>query len=123
MATEQQRKRFWADTGSSSAVFDDDEVDDIFTEAAEEYSDAGVIKAHARVIGIQRLLASSAKLTSYRQNASSENLSDVFKHLQELLKLWQGKLAAAKATASSSGAARFGGLRRKPKRIREYPDG
>lgn len=123
MATETQRQRFWHDTGTTSSVFDAEEVDAIFTEAAESYSDTGSIVAFTRVLGLRRLLASSAKLTTYTQNQSSENASDVFKHLKELLELWQGELATAESSASSSTAARFGGLRRKPSRLKEYPNG
>jgi hypothetical protein len=121
VANEAQRTRFWADTGSNEHVFDPDEVDDIFTEAGESYSDTAALTAYTRVIGIRRLLASSAKLTTYRQNQSSENLSDVFKHLKELLSFWQDEVAAADGLSSGS-KARFGGVRRKPSRIVEYPD-
>jgi pyrroline-5-carboxylate reductase len=74
------------------------------------------------VLTIQSLLASSARLATYRQNESSENLSDIFKHLKELLKVWEEKTDdAITAAAGSSGAARFGSVRRKPATIREYP--
>ena len=120
MATESQRTRFWADTGSTSAVFDASEVDDIFEEAGETYSTTAAIKAATRVIAIRRLLASSAKLTNYRQNQSSESLSDVFKHLNQLLDLWEGELATAAASGRS--VAKFGRPRRIPRQIVEYPD-
>lgn len=123
MAEELQRNRLRADIGADATTLPDAEADEIFVEAGESYTDAGAIKAATRVIAIRRLLASSAKLTTYRQNNSSENASDVFKHLKDLLSLWQGELDDASAAASTVGAARFGGLRRKPKLIREYPDG
>lgn len=121
MATEAQRDRFWKDTGTTENVFDPEEVDDIFTEAGEGYEDTAALTAQTRVIGIRRLLANAAKMTTYRQNQSSENLSDVFKHLKELLAFWQDEVTTADGLASGS-KARFGGLRRKPARIKEYPN-
>lgn len=123
MATTTQRTRFWLDTGTTVAVFDNDEVDALFDEAAETYSDADAIKAYTRVLGIQRLLANAAKLTDYTQNQSQEKQSQVFDHLKSLLSFWQGETSKANANASTSGAARFAGVRRKPKRIMELPGG
>ncbi len=122
MATALQRSRLRDDIGADSTTLDDTEADAIYVEAGERYTDANSIKAATRVIAIRRLLASSAKLTSYRQNNSSENASDVFTHLRALLEMWQGELDDAVTTGSAVGAARFGSLRRKPKAIREYPD-
>lgn len=123
MATELQRQRLRDDIGATVTSLSDDDADAVYTRAAESYPTEGAAQdAQARIIAIRGLLASSAKMTTYRQNASSENASDVFKHLSELLKMWRGELALAEAAASTSGAARFGGMRRKPKKIREYPD-
>lgn len=121
--TQTCRNRFWADTGTTVLVFDNDEVDDIFAEAGETYTDEATIKAYTRVIGIQRLLASSTKLTDYTQNQSNEKQSQVFDHLKDMLGLWKGKTSQAEhdAAIANSGAARFGSMRRKPKRYKEYP--
>lgn len=123
MATATERTRFWADTGSSVSVFDNDEVDALFVEAAESYTDTASIVAQTRVLAIQRLFASSAKLADYTQNQSAEKQSQVFDHLAKLLALWEKKLAMATAAASPNGAARFGGMRRKQKKIKEWPGG
>jgi gas vesicle protein len=122
MATATERSRLRRDTGTDATSLPDATADDIFTEAGEKYTDAGAIAAYSRVLVIQSLLSSSARLATYKMNESSENLSDVFKHLKELLKVWEDKTDdAITAAAGSSGAARFGGLRRKPATIREYP--
>lgn len=123
MATETQRKRLRSDIGANSASLPDGEVDDIFTEAGESYTGTAVIKAYTRVIAIRRLLANAAKLTDYTQNASQEKQSQVFKHLKDLLGYWESETATAVSNATTNGAARFGGLRRKPKRLKEFPDG
>lgn len=120
MTTETQIDRLRADIGADSTTLPSSEADDVFAQAGETYTTAAAIEAYARVIAIQRLLASSAKRTTYRQNQSSENLSDVFKHLQELLKHWQGELTKAKASGQS--VASFGRPRAIPQRIAEFPD-
>lgn len=121
--TDAQKARLRRDTGTNSTSLPDEDIDDIFDEAAEIYTDTATIAAYTRVLVIQGLLADSAKLATYRQNESQENLSDVFKHLQQLLTHWQQETDDAAEAASTSGAARFAGLRRKPARVREYPGG
>lgn len=122
MATEAQlRDRLRRDVGANSTALSDADADALFEEAGETYSDAASAYAYARVLALQGILASSAKLTSYKQNESSESLSDVFKHLKELLKVWEDKTTDAVA-AGGSGAARFGSVRRKPATVREYPE-
>ena len=122
MSTATEKSRLRRDTGTDDSSLEDAVIDAIFVEAAERYSDTATATAYTRVLAIQGILASSARLTSYRANESQENLSDVFKHLRDLLAIWEAKVEdAIAAAASSSGAARFGGLRRKPAKVREYP--
>ena len=113
-------ERLRRDIGANSTSLPDLDAQNLLDEAAESYSDAPTAAAYARVLAIQGLLASSAKLTSYRQNESQESASDVFRHLSDLLKVWEGKLADAQK-AAGSGAARFGRTGKKPTRIKEYP--
>ncbi len=120
MASATDIARLRRDTGTTEASLPDEDAEDIFTEAGETYSDASTAATYARVLVIQSLLGSSAKLTSYKANESSESLSDIFKHLQALLKVWEDKTTLA-ASGGVHGAARFGGVRRKPATIREYP--
>lgn len=123
MATETEIARLRSDIGANSTSLPDDDANDIFTEAGEVYTDASSITAYTRVLAIRRLLASSAKLTDYTQNASQEKQSQVFAHLKDLLAYWQGELDTAVSASSTNGAAKFGGQRRKPTRIKEYPGG
>lgn len=113
-------ERLRRDLGASEAALSDEDAADLIEEAGERYTDTATAYAYARVLGLQGLLSSSAKLTSYKANESSESLSDVFKHLKELLKVWEDKVDDAVA-AAGSGAARFGSVRRKPAKVREYP--
>lgn len=95
MATLVDYARFRSDIGADEETFDDIEAEEIYEEAAEDYSGSGSIKAATRVIALQRLLASSAKLTTYTANNSREEVGEVFKHLKELEALWQGRLDKA----------------------------
>lgn len=122
MATATERQRLRLDLGleaNDTDTLSDAEADAILAEAGETYTDSVAAGAHARVIAIRRMLASSAKLTSYRQNNSSEEASDVFKHLKELLLLWQDNLADA--VAGTRSVVRFGRTTRIPARIKEHP--
>lgn len=121
MATTTQRNRLRNDIGADEATLSDTEADAIFTEAGESYTDVPAQTAYTRVIAIRRLLASAAKLTTYQQNQSSEKLSDVFTHLKQLLAFWQGQVDTAVIASSTTSTARFGGVRSKPSRIKEYP--
>ena len=93
--------RLRADVGATLASLPDAKADDIFVEAADLYADPTAQQAAARVIALQRMLADAAHLTDYTQNESSENQSDIFKNLLELLKLWQDRLD--KATLAAPG--------------------
>lgn len=119
MTTETQRVRLRADIGANEASLPTTEANDIFDQAGETYTTTAAIEAYARVIAIQRLLASSAKLTTYRQNQSSENASDVFNHLDKLLTRWERNLS--KAAAGGQSVVKFGRTRTIPQPIQEYP--
>ncbi len=112
-----------SDTGHSFETLNDVDAEAIFTQAATMYS-AGALYAGTRVLTILQLLGSSAKLRDYVQNNSSESASQVFKHLQALLGIWERKVADAAAVedaANRPSAARFGRTTRKPARVKEYP--
>ena len=125
MATATDYQRLRADVGASVDALGDIEAGEIFDEAGESYGATGTIKAETRVIAVQRIMASAAKLTTYRQNNTQENLSDVMKNLKVLLDYWTDQRDAAYAIetrTASRGAARFGGKRITPTRVKEYPD-
>src|SRR5690606_23162608 len=110
MATADQRGRLRRDVGATADSRPDPECDAIYAEAAEEYPEGAAQDAQARVIALRAILASSAKLVTYRQNASSESASDVFKHLSQLVEYWQGVRDAAVADSqaqSNTAAALF----------------
>ncbi len=122
-ATEQQISDFREDIGDvgSPPIFDDTAINRIYDRAMAAYSDTATYEAEMRVLGIRQLLADAAKRVSYKQNQSSENMSDVFKHLKQLLELWQAIRDDA-ASASSGGGAAWASLKKKPARSYEVPD-
>jgi hypothetical protein len=122
--TEVQIADVRADIGDSNPdaqSFTDTEIQRLYTRA-EEIHGAGsaLVEPQVRVLAIKQLWASSAKLTTYKQNQSSENLSDVFKHLKALLELYQGELADAEAAGTGGGVAIMG-LKKTPTRQKDVP--
>lgn len=124
MATELERSRFRnavGDTGTPPA-FGDAEVDDLFDQANElGYSSSPFQRLYAQVLAIRILLVHSSKRTTYVQNASTENLSDVFKNLRNLLDEFKGQLESAQGAVGGP-AVRWGAPRDKPRRVKEWPD-
>lgn len=129
MSTITDWDRLRSDVGASDTALSDTEAEEIFVEAAEDYTGTGSIKAATRIIAIDRLLASSAKLVDYSQDAAgstSEKMSQIFANLLKLRKLWQDKLDSAVADetlAARGSTARFGRTGRRPARIKEHPGG
>lgn len=118
MATEIQRERLRGDLDADNDALTDAEIDDAFARAEARYgANAEAVEAAARVVTIQQLLAGAAKRTDSRQNASSERRSQVFEHLMRLRAVYEADLQTALSTV-----AQWGGLRRKPTRVEEYPD-
>jgi hypothetical protein len=119
-ATSTQKTRFRGYFNDASGlVFGDAEVDAIWDEAAELYDDARLTMLQARLMGLDRLLVDAAKLTTYKQNQSSENQSDVFKALQMLRAVWAADLAAGEAGTLLT--VQMSSTQKKPQRTREWP--
>ena len=118
MATELQRERLRADLDAGEDALADADIDDAFARAEAQYAgNASAVEAAARVVAIQQLLAGAAKRADYSQNESGERRSQVFEQLMRLRAIYEGDLHAALETA-----AQWGGLRRQPSRVEEYPD-
>jgi hypothetical protein len=121
MATETERERLRADLDASEDDLTDAEIDDVFARASAQYTEnPAAVEAAARVMTIQQLLAGAAKRADYGQNASSEKRSQVFDHLMRLRAIYEADLQMALDGGQPSVA--WGGLRRKPTRVEEYPD-
>jgi len=117
MATEIQRERLRGDLDADDQALTDAEIDDAFARASDQYADnTFAVEASARVIAIGQLLAGASKRADYSQNESAEKRSQVFDHLMRLRAIYESDLQDA------LGSAQFGGLRRRPTRIEEYPD-
>lgn len=125
MATEAQRNYFRDDLGldHDETVFTDEAIDDLYTRAAEKHSDDELIEAYARVLGCRQGVAKAATLTDYDQGDSSEKLSQVFKQLAALLKLYEAAYTALLAASSTRPPVRMGALKAVPSRREDYPNG
>lgn len=121
MASAAARDRLRRDVDASITALPDAEADDLFDEAGESYTDAASITAYARILFLQSLLASAAKMNDYKQNESEEKAGQIFAKVQKLLEIWQGNLTSVVNLAAGS-VARFGKTKYMPTRIREYPE-
>lgn len=122
MASEAQRAALRADTGTDSTSLGDDEIDTIYTDSEVLYTATTSIDSYARVVVFRRLMAQAAPRTSYKQNQSSENLSDLFTHYQKMVAFWQDELATAEVDAQALGAVRISQMKRVPTRTKEWPN-
>lgn len=121
-ATATQKTRFrlkMGDNDASNEVFGDTEIDALFDWSAEDYTDSKQIFYAACLLGMDVLLADAAKQVTYKQNMSSENLSDSFKHLKQLRAILASDLD--EAVQSTLGAVRLGVMRGKPLREKDIP--
>jgi len=105
---------------SAGVVYSSVEIDALWDDAALLYDDTRVIRQQVIVDALDGLLADSAKRVSYKQNESSENLSDVFKALEKLRDKHAAKLAVL--LESQRGSAKIAGLKKVPSRDKEWPD-
>ena len=113
-----------ADTGTDSTSLLDAEIDDIYDAGAALYTDAASLEAYGRVTVFRRLMAQAASRTSYKQNQSQEQLSDLIKNYKMMVDLWQQKLddAVADVESAAVGAIKLGRSKRIPSRLKEYPN-
>jgi len=121
MASEAQRSGLRLDTGTDDTSLTDSEIDAIYVTAESLYSDAASADAYARIVVFRRLMAASAPRTTYRQNQSAENLSDLFDHYRLMLSMWEKTLDGT--VGALIGAVLLGNTKRVPSRLKEHPDG
>jgi hypothetical protein len=123
MATQQQRDRLRADLQLDTNAISDVAVDDLFDRAVEEYGadKTKAINAYVRYMACRQLMMQAAKRVDYRQNQTDVKASQSYAHLASMLKVYQTELQKAEEAIFGS-AVRFGGIRRKPTRVEDYPD-
>ena len=79
--------------------------------------------AHARVLAIRGLIADAVKHVDYDEGEASVKASQTRVGLEKMLKYYQDEeTAAVEEAANALGGARFGGLRKKPTRLEDYPN-
>lgn len=115
---EARLRRKIGDNDSGNQIFDDTELSDIYDEAAELQSTDALIFQQAVVLAYEEMLADSVKLVTYKANHASENMSDVFKHLQSMLALHRQKLSDLQAQSPIQYAA----LKKRDTRIKDLPN-
>jgi hypothetical protein len=108
---------------SDSNVFTDAELQAFWADADAKHTttDRRVLRIQVEVDALSAIMADAAKRVSYRSNESSENMSDVFKHLATLKGQREKELSDALSNATG-GSTRVGRPKRKPRRTKEWPD-
>lgn len=119
MPTSSQRDWVRYDLDVDSSAMPDSEVDDLYVRAEAKYStNSDAVECFVRVLAIGRLLAGSGKRADYTANQSSEKLSQIFSNLFRLRGVYMDELAKAEG----GDLINWGGLRRKPSHVEEFPD-
>ena len=112
-------RRYFNDT--DEAVFDDDEINDIFDEVAEYVTgNDRLTMVEAKIMGVDNLLMDAAKRVSYKKNATTENESDIFKHLKQMRDLLVADRASLETLAAGS-AIRMAKTKVVPARKKDVP--
>jgi hypothetical protein len=124
MATADQISWLRSDVGTNEIGLPDVEAEALFTRAAVISSVDAIQESLTRIYYLRGLLSSSAKLTTYRQNQTQENISDIFEHVKYLLQYWEKtlELAYADEAAGADSGVRSGRQTKYPTRMKEYPD-
>lgn len=106
-------RRKIADQGTPPA-FPDDELQDLYTEAEEDF-DLAVLHA------FEELIASTVKFNDYTANQSEEKKSQTFDHLVKVRAIWKAKVDETAAAAKASNQVRIVGLSHVPPRHKDKP--
>lgn len=120
MPTQEQRDAVRYDLDATEDSMEDSEIDSLFVRAEAKYSSDEAVEIAVRLMAINNLLLQAAKRTDYTQNRSIEKSSQIFDHLLKIRPLFIAQLK--EVLNDNNAGVRFGGLRRKPKRLEEYPD-
>ena len=115
-------RRAVGDPGGATPVFEDEEIDDFFAQADEDYSGASenAKLAFAIIKGLESLQIQYATQVNYTANSASEGLGKVFDNYEKLIKAWTDKFNTELMTTTPM--AMWGSTSRTPLRDKEYPD-
>ena len=115
-------RRAVGDPGGDEPLFETDDIDDKFDQAAEVYPDGSdeALLAQAVIYGFEDLMAVYATQVDYTANSASERLGSVFGNYEKLIKKWETKLQTA--LAENLPMVMWGSTSVAPRRDAEYPD-
>lgn len=123
MATTTERARFradFADPNGTIPEWSNDEIDNLFTRAAEFYPNSSLCQFYkARLIGMDELLIDTARDTDYSAGGDSDAIGQVFGHLLQLRPLWEQELRDAENKSLTK--VQWGQPLPKPTRVRPMP--
>jgi hypothetical protein len=124
--TEAHKARLRRQLDLTPTALPDAEIEDTWAEAAERYSgyadNALILYAVTRLQLVRDLMVKAAKTVSYTQNDSSDDLSDVMKHLRSIESMYQRELNTLIDDEDTRPTVRWGSMTGKPSRPKGYPN-
>lgn len=100
-----------------------EEAGELLDDAALIYTDTASQVTYSAIVYLEEILASAAKMNTYKQNQTTENSSDLFDQVLRLIKYHKDDLASiALGEERAEGTARFGQTYQIPTRWKEYPN-
>lgn len=100
--------------GNTPPAFEDVELQDIWTEAEEDWN-------KAVLYALEELLGNAWRFTDYTQNESQEKKQQIFANLEKLVARWQKKVDEDKADVKATTQVVITGLRGVPPKRKEQP--
>ena len=127
-ATSQEMSRLRRQLGLDSTQLPDADIKDMYTVAEEQYPAAtysrAVWFAAVRLQAAKDQMAKAAHRVTYAQGQSRDNLSDLIKNMEKMVKLYSDDLQEAIAAEVQSLPPVMWGVPKKiPTREQEWPDG
>lgn len=78
-----------------------DEVDEMFDQAASENPSSPSQPISAVIIYLEGLFVDAAKLATFKKNNTTKNVSDIFNHIKDLISYYNGILTAMQQAADA----------------------
>ena len=110
------------DKGGRKPTFFDSEIDMFFAAALTVYPDGSdeTLLCYAVIQGLETLAARAASQVTYKQNESSENLSDIAKAYEARISGWRVRLNKSLPDPTKA-SARWSPMKVSPNRRKDVP--
>lgn len=100
--------------GGTPPAFGDEELQDLYAEAGDDFTIA-IRDAYDELIG------SAWRFNDYTQNETQDKKQQIFQNLLKAREIWQAKVDKAEAATRASNQVRIVGLQSMPPRVKRKP--